>query len=251
MMLKLSLPVMVCVAFGWLSASVAAGGDLQLQIHNGRVTLKAKDVSVREILGEWARVGAARVVNADKVLGGPISLELADVPEKQALDIILRNVSGYLAAPRPVFAPNQSVYDRILILATSAAPASGPPRPTPAVGMPPQMPPAFNGGNAAADDQDDDMVPGQVAQPPGVPAIFNFGNPQQAVPIPAGATPVPVQGPVTPIQVFPGAAPPPPNGMGYPGPPAVTGSTPQTGTVAPGVIVPSPQSPQQPRPTKP
>ena len=43
---------------------------------NGRVTLVAKDVTVREILAEWARVGQTRIVNAEKLTGGPVTLEL-------------------------------------------------------------------------------------------------------------------------------------------------------------------------------
>lgn len=258
-MSKLPLRMAVCVAFGWLSASAAAAGDLHLQIQNGRVTLSAKDVSVRDILGEWARVGAARVVNADKVLGGPISLELADMPEKQALDVILRNVSGYLAAPRPVFAANQSVFDRILILATSSAPASAPPRPAAPASTQPQFPGVngpVSGPTTLMDDEEDDIRQNAMpAQPPGVPGIFNFGNPQQVVPIPAGATPVPLpmQGVVTPVQVGPGAIPTTPSVTGYPAPVPATGSTPSTGTVAPGIIVPPPTSPslQARPPTKP
>ena len=53
----------------------------------------------------------------------PISLELTNVPEAQALDILLRTVSGYLAAPRAVAVPTHRMYDRILVLpASSGAP---------------------------------------------------------------------------------------------------------------------------------
>ena len=43
------------------------------------------------------------------------------MPERQALDIILRNVAGYMAAPRLASStPGASGYDRILILPTSS-----------------------------------------------------------------------------------------------------------------------------------
>ena len=44
----------------------ATSGELRLSIANGRVTLVAHDVSVRQILDEWARIGQTRIVNAEK-----------------------------------------------------------------------------------------------------------------------------------------------------------------------------------------
>ena len=46
--------------------------------------------------------GSARpkVVNVERIPGGPLTLELSDMPEAQALDVLLRSVSGYMAAPR-------------------------------------------------------------------------------------------------------------------------------------------------------
>jgi hypothetical protein len=101
----------------------AAAGELRLSIANGRVTLRAKDVSVREILAEWARVGQTKIVNAEKLVGGPVTLEIVDVPEAQALDTVLRSAAGYVMAPRMAGSPGPSTYDRIMILASSRAPA--------------------------------------------------------------------------------------------------------------------------------
>src|ERR1051326_9104186 len=79
----------------------SAFGDVQLTIHDGRVSLKAKDATVRQIMQEWARVGQTKIVNVERIPGGPIaSLELNNVTEKEALDVLLRTVSGYIAAPR-------------------------------------------------------------------------------------------------------------------------------------------------------
>ena len=99
-----------------------------LQISGGRVTLHAQNVPVRTILAEWARVGSARIVNAERVAGAPVTLDLEGIPERQALDIILRGVSGYVVAAREPGAPGASMYDRIMILPTSVAPRN----PTPA-----------------------------------------------------------------------------------------------------------------------
>jgi hypothetical protein len=102
-----------------------AFADVQLSVRNGRVTIVATNATVRQILAEWARVGQTRIVNAERIPGGPINLQLNDVPEEQALDILLRSVSGYMAAPRPTVVGNLSRYDRILVMPT-AAPARQP-----------------------------------------------------------------------------------------------------------------------------
>ena len=99
-----------------------------LQFSGGRVTLHAQNVPVRTILAEWARVGGARIVNAERVAGAPLTLDLDGIPERQALEIILRGVSGYVVAARDPGAPGASMYDRIMILPTSVAPRN----PTPA-----------------------------------------------------------------------------------------------------------------------
>src|SRR5206468_8899676 len=122
------LRIAVGVATSLLLAS-AASADVQLSIQNGRVSLKAKDATLRQIMQEWARVGQTKVVNVERIPGGPISLELTNVPEAQALDVLLRSVSGYMAAPRPTPAANLSRYDRILVVPTpvSTRVASAPP----------------------------------------------------------------------------------------------------------------------------
>lgn len=104
-------------------ASAASAGTVKVSIHDGRVTIIAEDVSLRQILDEWSRVGQTRMVNADKVFGPTVTLQLVDVPERDALDTLLRSVSGYIAAPRTVAVANASMYDRITIMPTSHAPA--------------------------------------------------------------------------------------------------------------------------------
>src|SRR6186997_2296831 len=111
---------------GWASPGWAAG--LTLTIRDGRVTLDAQDVTVRQILTEWARIGKTQIVNAERITGGPVTLKLQEVPEKQALDIILRTVPGYMARPRETFVADASIYDRILVMATTAAVAAGRPQ---------------------------------------------------------------------------------------------------------------------------
>jgi len=112
--------------------ATSAAAEVQLSIHDGRVTLVATDATVRQILTEWSRVGQTRIVNVDRIPGGPVSLELTGVPESEALDLLLRSVTGYMAAVRPVPASNLSRYDRILVLPTAAVartPVSSAPAP--------------------------------------------------------------------------------------------------------------------------
>jgi hypothetical protein len=117
------------IVIALLTASVSSA-DVQLQLHDGRVSIVAKDATVRQILAEWARVGQTKVVNVDRIPGGPLTLELSNVPEAQALDVLLRSVSGYMAAPRGTAAADLSMFDRIIVMpssfgATPSAPPGG------------------------------------------------------------------------------------------------------------------------------
>jgi len=110
---------------------------LQVTMNDGRVTIVARNVSLREVLQEWARVGKTTIVNADKLAGPPVTLQLVNSTERDALDILLRSAAGYLAVPRAASNPGTSVYDRIAILATSRAPAAMAVAAPPAAVMPP------------------------------------------------------------------------------------------------------------------
>ena len=100
---------------------------VSVQFSAGRVTLVARNAPIRTILAEWARLGGATVVNGERVAGAPVTLELTNVPERQALDVILRGVAGYMLAPRRAGSVGASTFDRIMILPTSAAPRNPPP----------------------------------------------------------------------------------------------------------------------------
>lgn len=115
-----------------LWALPAFGQDLRLEFAGGRVTLEAKNVTLQQILQEWARLGDTKIVNGDKLTGGPVTLQLHQVPEIDALDTLLRSAAGFLAAPRPAGQPGASHFDRVLVLATSAAPSYAPQALTPA-----------------------------------------------------------------------------------------------------------------------
>lgn len=111
----------------WTGAIVAAAvvvglagpsqaGQVKLEIRDGLVTLDATNATVAQILAEWARVGKTTVVNADKAPGGVVTLVMTAVPERQALETLLRTSAGFVAAPRDVDQPSASAYDRIVVM---------------------------------------------------------------------------------------------------------------------------------------
>ena len=105
-----------------LAARRGRPAAVTLQFNDGQVTLSAQNAPVRAILAEWARLGGATIVNGDRVAGPPVTLELTGVPERQALDVVLRSVAGYMVAPRRAGSQGASAFDRIMILPTSTAP---------------------------------------------------------------------------------------------------------------------------------
>lgn len=105
-----------------LLAAPVFASELSLTIRDGRVTLVASDVSVREVLAEWARVGRVTIINGERLGGSPLTLRLEDVPEAEALASILRTASGYVLAPRSATVTEGSRFDRVLILPSSVPP---------------------------------------------------------------------------------------------------------------------------------
>src|SRR3954471_14600603 len=124
LIMKIYLRGILLAALALAVPGAARAGDLQLTMQGGRVTIIAHDVPLRQILQEWSRVGNTQIVNGEKLAGPPLTLELIDVPEQQALDTLLRSAAGYMAAPRRAGLTGASGYDRIMILATSHAPAA-------------------------------------------------------------------------------------------------------------------------------
>ena len=168
-------------ALAMLFAIPAFAGELKLSINSGRVTIIATNVPIAQVLQEWARVGQTRIVNGDRIMGPPISVQLVNVSEKEALDIILRSASGYVAAPRAQLVTGTSMYDRIMVMATSIAP---PPSSGPVAAAPPPFRPAMP---SPVDDDDEEPVniPPTIQTPPQT-APFGPMPTQQAAPPPQG-----------------------------------------------------------------
>jgi hypothetical protein len=227
-----------------LLASSTASAEVQVSMHDGLVTVIAKDATVRQIVAEWARVGQAKVVNAERIPGGPVTLELVDVPEAQVLDTLLRSAAGYLAAPRAVLASNLSRYDRVVVMPTSSAPRAAASAPAPTFQQP-QFPQPPN------DDEPEEARPNPNGVPPNPNMPFPnprgaaFNNFPQQQPQPQVVPPQP-QVPQVPFGVpgqVPGQVPPaqqPANGqqpVTYPATPFV----PAGGVSVPGMVAPAPQ----------
>lgn len=83
----------VCVILTFAGPIVAAD-DLELSLQNGRVTIRAQQVSVKAILSDWGRVGNTAIIDADGLADQIVTLELVDVPEARALRTLLRDAAS-------------------------------------------------------------------------------------------------------------------------------------------------------------
>jgi hypothetical protein len=235
------LYALVVIASLTAGASSAAA-QVTVEFQDGKVRLQAQSVSVSQILAEWARRGRTTIVNGERVPGPAVTLELQDVSEQQALDVVLRGVSGYLVAPRETAIVGASTFDRIYILPTSS-------RPTNASALPPQQqaaqpqiqdldddnapPPGIRGGvnNPGARLPRDILPPGVSGRPPGVDPDVDIDGPDNR-PAPPPGNPFGVTpGTVRPGVVTPGTPSPTPPG-------ALTPAVPAPNT--PGMITPAP-----------
>jgi len=192
-------------------ASPSWAASLYLSVHDGLVSLDAQDVTVRQILAEWARVGKTRIINVERITGGPITLKLDPMPEKQALDIILRSIPGYMAQPRATRVADASLYERILIMATTTVVAA--PRPQqPASGFPGAQItiPSGQGGTVTQlrPTPPLPLSPGLLFEPPN--SADQMDDPAIAAAIAAGLVPVPAlnpgPSPVSAPLILPGGA---------------------------------------------
>ncbi len=217
-----------------LASPALAQQPLKLSFHDGRVSVDATSVPVRTILNEWAKLGGTKVVGAERISGAPLTVRLVNVTEAQALESILRSVAGYMAAPRNGTSTGPSIYDRILVMATSSAPAPATAaRPSPAnapAGTQRFVPPR----QRAEPEQEE--IAEQDENPPS-PPVFTFPQPQNGFAQPGTF-------PNAPTSIAPG--------MNVPAPQTITinpvPGQPQmpVGVSQPGMMVPAPPPTQPP-----
>ena len=190
------------------SSASAQSSPVSIQFQNGNVTVRTTTrTPLRTVLQEWARVGKAKIVNAETVTGTLEQIELVNVPERQALAVLLRDVSGYAVGTRQVASSGPSQFDRIMLLPRSTA-ATTSPRVTSVQTIAPPPPIAFVPGDP--DDDPNDLPPNvrrlTPAQAPGqtnasiaaardaaaAAAAAQNGNPPEAAQRPAAPTNTPV-----------------------------------------------------------
>lgn len=120
----------VVIAVAVLLASVApamaqGARKLDISFEGGMVTLVAENVTLREILAEWARKGGSRIVNAERLAGSPVYLtEFKGQPEADVLRALLREAPGYGVSMRDAPATGTSTVGTVMILATRTVPVS-------------------------------------------------------------------------------------------------------------------------------
>jgi hypothetical protein len=205
--------------------------NVKVEFLMGKVNLTAQNATLRAILTEWSRVGGMRIINPERLTGGPVSLELTNVPERQALDILMRDVGGFMVGPRQTLVPGVSAFDRLVVVTSTAGRATAPgPAFTPAQPLrrPTQVPPPLEVSIPADELDGDDDADGPIS-----PAI-------------------PRPGARGPQAIVPGLAPAPDNTESRPAP-ATSPRAPFSGvqgTSRPGVVtpvVPARETPGRPR----
>jgi len=224
-----------CVAVLLGCAASSSAQTVSLRFDNGLVTVNAQNAPLRTILAEWARLGGTRFLNADRIGGEPVTVELTSVPERQALEILLRSVAGYVVTQRE--GGGVSRLGGVAILPTS----TGVRAPAPVTFGASTVQQQRGGQDDALNDPNADDPRGQRIPPPAnpfsqIPSATNTGLIRVVTP---GATSVPF-GSVT--ETAPAGTPGSPTVIR---PPTTLQTSP--GSSRPGEISPQPQpQPQQP-----
>jgi hypothetical protein len=105
-----------------LLSHTATAQSLSLRLDAGAVTLHATNVTVDEILARWAKTTGLTVVSQNGHGSDiPITLDLLGVPERDALRLILRDLSGYIMGEKVDPLTGAVRIDRLVILPDSAA----------------------------------------------------------------------------------------------------------------------------------
>jgi hypothetical protein len=117
--MRLTSTALLSLMIAWLIAP-GVHAEVRFSMSLGRVVIVAKDASLAEILAEWGRIGQTEIVNADQLPHDPVTLELQNVGEADALAVLLRSAPAYLAQSRAATDPSASLFERIVIVKLSA-----------------------------------------------------------------------------------------------------------------------------------
>jgi hypothetical protein len=169
--------LLLALVLGQVLTAAPASAELQLTIRDGRVWLRATNATVRDILAEWAAIGQVRIINAEGLTSEPVTLQLMDVSELQALDVLLRSAAGYIIAERPTGVPSAARFNRIFILPTSMAPRAT------ATSASPAAIPQSSQLTAPPEATSSPQIDGPKPKPP---ATFALGGPVPPTPFEVG-----------------------------------------------------------------
>ena len=230
------LAVVIAGVLGWGARSAAQTPERVLVLSfdaDGRVNLRAQNVTPREILAEWGRFCQCHVVNAEGLRGEAVTVPLLfeHQPQSAVLGSLLRQAAGYVLTPRRAGATGPSAYETIYIVATSnpsptvysGASASMPPPPMPTRGSPEnEIPPV----------QEITGQPAAATPPPGQqPATYKPAAPGTGLPTSSVFVPI-VAVPSSPFATTPNRA----GGSGTPTTPPPAGSPGQAPATQPRTV---------------
>ena len=124
MKVKVLLVSLATLCFLALSQTATAQ-RLTLRLDDGAVTLHAANVTVDEILARWSKTTGLKVISQNGHGSDvPVTLDLSGVTEREALRLVLRDLSGYIMGERRDPQTGAVRIDRLVILPDSAARAS-------------------------------------------------------------------------------------------------------------------------------
>jgi hypothetical protein len=167
--------------------AAAQASHVSLVIDGRGVTLDARDAPLRDILAEWSRVGGTKVMNAETLDPRPVTISLSGVGERQALDILLRDIGGYILSARKADDHTASQFAGLVVVAARAAAVTSVSRPAPFAARP-----AFVLSEPSPEVEAADTAPEPVAAPPQLrPRTSARGTPGGSESSDAAGEPVP------------------------------------------------------------
>jgi len=103
-------------------SQTATAQRLTLRLDDGAVTLHAANVTVDEILARWSKTTGLKVISQNGHGSDvPVTLDLSGVTEREALRLVLRDLSGYIMGEARDPQTGAVRIDRLVILPDSAA----------------------------------------------------------------------------------------------------------------------------------
>jgi hypothetical protein len=122
--------VALTIAFG-ATAAFAQTVSVSVTFLNGRVTVTAANASATDILAEWSRVGRTAISGETRLSPQPLTFQLSDVDEEQALARIIGSDYGFGGVVKPSVVPGTSQFARLTFAPAPHAGSSNPPPPEP------------------------------------------------------------------------------------------------------------------------